>query len=82
MTLQEWFELAGSPTKVAFAREVGSSPQWITDLCKGRKSPGLALALNIARRTGGRVPCNVWIEDAMRRFPITNDGVKNGKETD
>ena len=61
MTLQEWFDRDEAPTKSAFARMVGRSPQTITGLCKGRTRPSLSLAFRIAELTNGEVPASIWI---------------------
>jgi len=61
MTLQEWFSRPDAPRKAVFAREVETSPQMITQLCNGRRRPGLGLALRIAERTEGEVPPAVWL---------------------
>lgn len=51
-------------TRSAFARRLGISAPYLTQILTGAKRPGLELAVAIERETGGAVPATAWIPQA------------------
>jgi len=49
--------------KSVFARQIGISPSYLSDLLSGRRTPALELAFHIECKTNGRVPAFSWIKD-------------------
>jgi DNA-binding transcriptional regulator YdaS (Cro superfamily) len=47
-----------------FARELGISSAYLTQLANRDRTPGLGLALKIERVTNGAVPVSSWYEEA------------------
>ena len=48
-------------TRAAFARRVGVSKGYVTELLKGTKRPSLLLATRIQEATCGDVPATSWV---------------------
>lgn len=48
-------------TRAAWAKRLGISPSYLSDLVNGKKLPSLDLAVRIERETGGVVVANSWI---------------------
>jgi hypothetical protein len=57
---EKWFTLDGAPSKIDFAKQIGKSPGYITDLCKKRCMPSLKMAFKISEMTNGEVPITGW----------------------
>ena len=53
-TLKQYLEDTNTPAR-RFARVVGMSPSYASEIINGKKTPGLKLALDIKRATGGAV---------------------------
>ena len=43
-----------------FAKQVGISPGYASEIVAGVKTPGLALAIRIEASTGGEIPAASW----------------------
>lgn len=51
---------AAEITQAEFARSIGTSQGFVSQLCTGRSTPSLEKALLIAQVTEGKVPVESW----------------------
>ena len=47
-------------SQVAFAKQIGITPGYLSSLLSGRKKPSLEIAAHISRETDGSVPESAW----------------------
>lgn len=59
MTLPEYLRSTGT-RQTEFAERLKVRQSTVSKLVNGKVSPSLALALQIDRETGGKVPVSVW----------------------
>lgn len=52
---------ASGETKTVWAARLDIRRSYLSDLCNGKKTPGLDLAVRIARATDGAVPVESWV---------------------
>ena len=62
MTLKQYFKTSRM-SQTNFAKMVGISDAYVSDLKHGKRTPGLCVALKIERLTKGRVPVSIWGEE-------------------
>lgn len=61
-------------TQRSFAKKIGVTPNTLNSLIKGKSIPGLLLAYEIQRQTGGMVTFEDWIpEEVKKAKPKTDD---------
>jgi transcriptional regulator with XRE-family HTH domain len=60
--LKVWIE--ANTTQAEFARQVGCSAPYLSDLLKGKRGVSLDLAIAMSEKTGGAVPI-----EAFRKAP-------------
>jgi transcriptional regulator with XRE-family HTH domain len=60
MKLADWLRETGS-TQTEFARRIGVTQGYVTQLCSGMAWPGRAVAEAIQRETGGKVTANDFL---------------------
>lgn len=53
-----------------FAKKIGTTPNNLNRLIKGKSSPSMRLAYEIERQTGGLVTLYDWIPDEVKKMPI------------
>ncbi len=51
----------GGHTRRDFARELGISQSYLSEIASGAKRPSLNVAFRIERETEGKVPASSWI---------------------
>ncbi|RJO75450.1 MAG: XRE family transcriptional regulator [Myxococcales bacterium] len=56
--LKVWIE--GNTTQAEFARKVGCSGPYLSDLLNGKRGVSLKLAIAMSRATGGAVPIEAF----------------------
>lgn len=57
-----------------FAKKIGTTPNNLSSLIRGKSVPSLRLAYEIEKQTGGMVTLYDWIpEDAKKAIPETED---------
>lgn len=49
-----------------FAKDIGISPSFLSQILSNRRKPSLKLALAIDKATDGEVPASSWVEDATQ----------------
>lgn len=54
-------------TYAAFARLVGADRARIQRCARGKRKPGIELALSIEEKTGGRIPASSWVGELVER---------------
>jgi len=59
--LSKWID-SSSKTRDEVADELGINRTYLDMLCRGARRPGLRLALEIERITGGTLPASSWID--------------------
>lgn len=55
--------------RIDFARSVGISAPYLSQILGGLKRPSLALAIRIERATQGTVPAHVWVSHQGQPSP-------------
>ncbi len=58
--LKTWIDANTSPAK--FARDVGLSESYLSEILSSRKSPSLGLAARLSAATGGAVPIDGFVK--------------------
>lgn len=54
-------------TRAIWAKRIGITAPYLSDLLNRKKIPSLELATRIERLTGGRVSASSWIDDVTDR---------------
>lgn len=63
-----------SVSQRGFAKKIGTTPNNLSSLIRGKSMPSLRLAYEIEKKTGGLVTVYDWIpEDAKKDTPETYD---------
>jgi transcriptional regulator with XRE-family HTH domain len=60
--LKQWIEKNTTPAQ--FARDVGISESYLSEILNLRKSPSLGLAARLSRATSGDVPIGAFVKEA------------------
>lgn len=55
------------PSHTAFAREVGVSKGFMSQILSGDKTPSLKIAVQISRSTNGEIPVEAWVENEAKK---------------
>ena len=59
--LAEWFSRPGTPSQAEFARTVGCSESYLSQIVAGKREPSLTFAKRISEGTAGVVPTDSMI---------------------
>lgn len=58
--LVKYIQISGE-TRTAWAKRLGVSKSYLSDILNGNRQPGLNLAARIERETDGAVPATSWV---------------------
>ena len=58
-------------TRSEFAKTVGISAPYLSEILSGAKRPSLNLAFRIEEITGGEVPASGWVEPSYSPLPAS-----------
>lgn len=59
----KWLD-SDAETQSAFARKIGISRSYLSEIASGKKRPSLALAFKIESATEGAIPASSWVSEA------------------
>lgn len=77
MTLRAFIEKSNL-SAAAFARQVGCSTSFLSEILSGAKEPGLNLAIRIEKASSGAVPIEEWSQFAvLKTRQVKSPSVKN-----
>lgn len=68
--LARWLARPEAPSYPAFAKMVGADRARIHRCARAERRPGLALAIEIERETGGAVPASYWPTIEIVKPPV------------
>ncbi|GLS87710.1 hypothetical protein GCM10010873_26840 [Cypionkella aquatica] len=59
-------------TRTIWAKRIGVSKSYLSDLLNGNRQPGLDVAVRIERLTQGAVPATSWVPEAAEASTLEN----------
>jgi transcriptional regulator with XRE-family HTH domain len=62
-----------SISQIGFAKKIGTTPNNLSSLIRGKSTPGLRLAYEIEKKTGGLVTLYDWIPEYSKKDVTETD---------